>query len=299
MIENDRVEIGALIRMLRKKKRIKKTELFEGLCSKEVFERIENGKGFTDELLVERLLSRLHIQYRLLEVTLSDEEFERKELRAKIELYVEHRKAEAAEKLLEQYESLNIQRELEQQYILWMRAKLLERANPKMAGEMYRQAFYMTGKGVVLRLLSMEELDMYLGYCRCSKPLSEKEQKELLSWMEKELLQRQIYSYGYFAMRLAKAKEFFLEDDAEHALQICTQCIEILNSKNKSSLFTEFLFLKAKCNAKLYRKNKEECRVDFYMVYYTCLGCGEENMAENVAVYCKEEFGWHITDAVK
>ena len=292
MIKNDRVEIGALIRTLRKKKKIKQTELFQGLCTKEVFERIEKGRGFKDELLVERLLSRLHMQYRLLEVTLSDEDFVRKELRARIELYAEYKDIDNAKKFLQQYESSQMQGKLDRQYVLWMRARMLEMKNREEAGRMYQQAFLMTGEGVARRLLSGEELDMYLGYCRCSNTLTGKEQKELLFWMEKELLQRQIYPYGYFATQYAEAEKLFFEGAGEQALQICNQCIDLLNSKNKSSMFTEFLFLQAKCIAKLNGEKKQEYREAFYMVFYTCLGLGEESMAGKVVTYCKEEFGW-------
>lgn len=299
ILKNELVEIGALIKMLRKREKIKQTELFEGLCTKEVFERIETGKDFTNELLLERLFSRLHMQYRLLELTLSDDDFARKELRSKIELCVEKQQAERAEELLRQYAAMKKCGKLEEQYILWMRARMLENGKRQEAGEMYRQAFMMTGENVERRLLSVEELEMYHGYRRCLKPLAKAEQEDWLFWMENELFQRQIYPSSYFIIQREEAEKRYAASQWEAALEICRKCIEVLNSRNKSYFLTEFLFLQAKCRERLKAESKEETYEEFRMVYYTSIAFGEEIFAEKVAVYCEEELGWHITDVVK
>lgn len=299
LVQNDLVEVGTLIRMLRKRKKIKQTELFHGLCTKEVFEHIESGKGFTDELLIERLLSRLHVQYHLLELTLSDEAFERKELRAAIELCVEKQDTEQAKQLLQAYERMNHNGNLELQYFLWVKARLLENDNRKEAGALYQKAFLLTGANVERRMLSSEEVEMYLGYRRCLEPLSEKEQTEILQWIEKELFQRQIYPKSYFLIQRDIAEKYYHAEQWQAAWDICEVCISVLNSKNKTCCLTEFLFLRARCREKLLAGDREEQQEEFRMVYYTCLAFGMVADAEKVLDYCREEPGWDIINAAQ
>ena len=299
LVQKDLVEVGTLIRMLRKRKKIKQTELFHGLCTKEVFERIEKGKGFTNELLIERLFSRLHMQSKLLDLTLSDIDFERKELRAQIELCVEKNQVTLIEELLYRYEMLEKQGKLDKQYILWTRARVKEFFNYLEAGKLYKQAFLMTGENVKRGLLSEEELDMYLGYRRCLKPLTREEQNNLLCWIEEEFFKYQVFPRSYFITKLAEAENNYIAGRIELAAEICTKCIEILNNKNMTSCLVEFLFLMAKCRKSLLEKDENVIYESFREVFYTCLAFGEDAMAEKVAVYCKEEMGWHIIDVVK
>lgn len=288
ILKAESVEIGALIRMLRKKKKIRQKDLFEGLCTKEVFERIETGKGFTNELLIERLFSRLHMQSKLLDLTLSDIDFERKELRAQIELCVEKNHVTPMEELLYQYEMLEKQGKLDKQYILWTRARIMEPFNCLEAGKLYKQAFLLTGENVKHGLLSEEELDMYLGYRRCLEPLTKEEQNNLLCWIEDEFFQYQIFPHSYFTTKLAEANNNYIIGRIEAATEICTKCIEILNNKNMTYYLTGFLFLLAKCRKSLLKGNENKIFEGFREVFYTCLAFGEDAMAEMVAVYCKE-----------
>lgn len=299
IIKSELVEVGALLHALRKKKKIKQTELFSGLCTKEVFERIEKGKGMPNELLVERLFSRLHFQYRLLERTLSDQDFFKKELRFSLERYMELEQWSEAEKLLQQYEQ-NIEKNvLERQYVFWKRGQMLESAQPEQAGKWYRDAFLLTMEEPEYKVLSEEELDMYLGYRRCLQPMQRQEMEEMLHWIEKVMFSGQIYPNCYFKTGYQLAETLFLEGKYEEAEKRCESCLCALNKGSKEFLMTELLFLKAKCAAKSDIKCKEDIFQEFMISYYVGKAIGEEKLAEIVEKYCEEELGWRIINAVK
>lgn len=80
------MEISELIRELRIEKKINQDALYGGLCKRKVYFQLENGDVIMDELLSERLFSRVHVQYRLLDIMLSDENFWQKECRYEINL---------------------------------------------------------------------------------------------------------------------------------------------------------------------------------------------------------------------
>ncbi|MBP3595137.1 MAG: hypothetical protein J6J44_11450 [Lachnospiraceae bacterium] len=299
IIKSELVEVGALLRALRKKKKIKQTELFSGLCTKEVFARIEKGKGMPNELLVERLFSRVHFQYRLLERTLSDQDFFRKELRFSLERCIELQQWDEAELLLLQYEQ-NVEMDvLERQYVFWKRGQLLESAQTEQAGKWYREAFLLTMEEPENKVISEEELDMYLGYRRCLQPMQRQEMEEMLQWIEKFMFSGQIYPNCYFKTGYQLAETLFFEGKYTEAEKRCESCLCALNKGSKEFLMTAFLFLKAKCAAKSDTKCKEEIYRDFLTSYYVGKAIGEEKLAETVEKYCEEELGWRIINAVK
>lgn len=299
IIKSELVEVGALLRALRKKKKIKQTELFSGLCTKEVFERIEKGKGMPNELLVERLFSRLHFQYRLLERTLSDQDFFKKELRFSLERCMEQKQWDKAEILLQQYEQKVDKDILDKQYVFWKRGQLLESAQTDQAGKWYRDALLLTMEEPENKVISEEELDMYLGYRRCLQPMQRQEIEETLHWIEKVMFSGQIYPNCYFKTGYQLAETLFSEGKYKEAEKWCESCLCALNKGSKEFLLTAFLFLKAKCAAKSDTKSKEEIFQEFLICYYVGKAIGEQKLAGTVEKYCEEELGWRIINAVK
>lgn len=87
----EELEIGEVIRELRIEIDIPQKILYYGLCTRRQYIQLENGEVIMDEYLSERLLSRLHIQYRLMDIMLDDDNFWQKECRhaVRIAMYKE------------------------------------------------------------------------------------------------------------------------------------------------------------------------------------------------------------------
>ena len=114
----EKMEISDMIRELRIEKKISQDVLYAGLCGRKKYFQLENGDAIMDELLSECLFSRLHVQYRLVDIMLSDENFWQKECRHEINLQIHKKCWEKAESLLAEYEVKAPQTVLHQQYVL-------------------------------------------------------------------------------------------------------------------------------------------------------------------------------------
>ena len=118
-------EMCELIRNFRYEQGISQQELYQGLCSKKEYFQMENGNSEIDELLFEQLLSRLHVQYRLFDIMLDDDHFDRMECRHNIKLCLQKEQWEKAEQLLREYVSMAPNSNLHQQYVQAKRAELM------------------------------------------------------------------------------------------------------------------------------------------------------------------------------
>ncbi len=300
-------DMCGLIREVRCERGISQDVLYEGLCNKKVYFQIESGGSELDELLYETLLSRLHVQQRLFDVLLNDEEFDRMECRHKIDVCIKKEQWEQVEKLLCEYELLAPTNNLHQQYVLAKRAELMYQTGQK-AGQQFKEALELTlslkeiekriqGNGVI----GTEELWMYYRYRSCEKEFSEEEYEKFLSMVERFFLEKQIYTEVYFETAYQHALMLYKMQEYVRGREACGKMISWVKKGKKSFCLPQILFLDAIMGMRL-RRNAEQEKELFQQCkqgYYTSLCFGKLEMAKKMASYCEEEFGWHIIGQVK
>ncbi len=307
IIEQSRIELSELIKELRVEKKISQTELYKGLCSKKAYERMELGEGVADELLVELLFSRLHAQYRLLDIMLDDMDFWKKESRAEIDRLIQQKKWKTAGEKLSEYEEKAIGKsKLQKQYVISKRAQVLYlQGEEAQAGELFLSALKLTMAPEELErrlaksgVVSVEEVWMYSMYRKCCVPFGLEELGELFSRVEKMFLKNQIYEEVSFEIGYWYCCGLLKKEKYDLCSEICWKLIEYLKAGRAKSRVSEFYCLDAISKMK---KDKTEtqsvqCRQQFKMAYYTSLAIFDLQTAEKIAAYAKEEYGWHITD---
>ena len=80
--------------------------------------------------------------------------------------------------------------------------------------------------------------------------------------------------------------------------EVCKKAITWLKRGVKSFHLSEFYFLDAIAGMKLKHETEEaqELFQQCKMAYYVSMSFGEKDMSEQIKMYCKENYGWHITD---
>lgn len=298
------MELSEVIRELRIEQKVAQAELYVGLCSKKAYLHLESGAGVLDELLSERLMSRLHIQYKLFEIMLGDEDFWQKECRRRINRLMQQKKWEEAGLLLEEYKERALVNELHKQYVRSRQAQLLKNTDRDKAGELFREALELTmtipelekrrkGSGVV----SEEEMWMYLEYRDCRQPLSMEEYPVLLKEMERMFLENQIYAECYFETAFQYARKLLEQEFYVQCYNVCEKTIQILKDNIKRFHLAEFYFMEAAAKMRLRHTNEEEQELfqQCKMAYYVSLSFLDEETAKKIERYSREEYGWHIT----
>lgn len=302
------MEISELVRELRVEKGVRQEVLYQGLCSRKRYFQLENGGVIMDELLSERLFSRLHVQYRLVDIMLDDEQFWQKECRHEVNIHIRKKCREKAEELLKEYEEKAPQTEIHIQYVQAKRSEIYWRTGKEGAGEMFRKALEITMPVSELEkrlkdsgVISEDELWMYFCYRLCENPFSIEEYALFLESVERWFLTAQIYAEVYFetayqfAVVLQQAGQFAL------CREICQKAISWLKSGFKTYHLPEFYFMDAIAGMRLNPAKEEEKNLlqQCKMAYYVGLSFGEEEVAEELKRHCEEEFLWHITDSAK
>lgn len=301
----ENLEIGELIRELRIERKVKQNVLFDGLCARKTYFQLENGEVVMDELLSERLFSRLHVQYRLLDVMLNDNQFWQKECRHEIGVQICKRCWEKAESLLNEYEEWAPKEKLHMQYILGKRAEIFLKTGQGKTGEKFREALEVTmpveefekrlnGNGVIAE----EELWLYFCYRTCDNPFTEKEYTLFLERVEEWFLSAQIYAEVYFEASYQFVCELWSTEQYTLCREVCEKAITWLKRGVKSFHLAEFHALDAMAGMKLKHEPEEERNLfqQCKMAYYVGVSFGEKEMAEQIKVQCEEVFGWHITE---
>jgi len=299
----EKMEISTLIRELRKEKKIQQDVLYKGLCKSKVYFQMENGDVIMDELLSESLFSRLHVQYRLMDIMLNDDNFWQKECRYEINTLLHRRCWEQVERLLVEYEERAPKVKIHTQYILAKRAELLFQTKQETCGVVFREALELTMSisEIEKRLqdsgvISTEELWMYFRYRSCEKPLSLEEYALLLEKVERWFLSAQIYAEIYFEAAYQYALELWEIERYVTCREICEKAIYWLKCGLKSFHLAEFYFLDAMAGMKL--KHREDEEKAFFqqckMAYYVSLSFGEKEIADKILKCCWEELEWHI-----
>ncbi|MBP3567534.1 MAG: hypothetical protein J6K04_00065 [Lachnospiraceae bacterium] len=301
----ENLEIGELIRELRIDRNVKQNVLFYGLCARKTYFQLENGEVVMDELLSERLFSRLHVQYRLLDIMLDDDNFWQKECRHEIEVQMKRHCLEKAESLLKEYEDRTPKATIHTQYVLAKRAEILFETGQEKSGELFRKALELTmavaeleerlkGNGVI----SEEELWLYFRYRTCENPFSMEEYISFLERVEELFLSAQLYAESYFEAAYQYACALWNTEQYTLCREVCEKAITWLKRGVKSFRLSEFYFLDAMAGMNLKHEPEEEQNLfqKCKMAYYIGISFGEEEAAEQIKVQCEEEFGWHITD---
>ena len=87
----EKMELSELIRELRYEKGISQTVLYQGLCTRKQYVQLEYGEAVIDELLADRICSRLHVQYKMIDIILDEEQFWLRECRYGIRVQMQKR----------------------------------------------------------------------------------------------------------------------------------------------------------------------------------------------------------------
>ena len=300
----ERMEVSELIRELRIEKGVCQEILYQGLCTRKKYFQLENGEVVMDELLSERLFSRLHVQYKLIDIMLDDDNFWQKECRHEISIQMQKMAWEKTEGLLKEYEDRAAKTELHTQYVLAKRAELGLKSGRDKCGPLFLEALELTmpvqelecrlqGNGVI----SENELLWYFYYRICDKPFSMDEYAFFLERMEELLLYAQIYGEVYFEAAYCYA--CFLTEMEQYVVcrKICQKAILWLKRGVKNYHLPEFHFLDAMAGMKLKHESEEERKLfqQCKMAYYVSMSFDEKNVAEKIKKQCKENYGWHIT----
>lgn len=297
------LEVSSLIRKIRKQKRISQEVLYQGLCTKKTYQRFEQGEGIGDELLAECILSRLHVQYRLFGMVLSDKDFLLKEQRYEIGLQLVRGNLRRAEKLLADYEKNAKDTITRRQYIQWKRAEILQEKDKEAAGKLALQALELTlsleeveQRFKTKVVLSEQELELYLLYRKCLDEFSLKESEGVIKKLNQQYVKEKVGIHGYFELAYSYGKKLFEEGRYAECGENSRLRIQELNQGNRRDFFVELYFIGAIAGMKMESiKDKKELFQEMKTVYYIANAFNKKGIAEEVKKYCQEEFEWHIT----
>lgn len=300
----EELEISEVIRELRIERDIPQKILYYGLCTRKQYIQLENGEVIMDEYLSERLLSRMRVQYRLLDIMLDDDNFWQKECRYKVRTYMYKAAWEKAGTLLKEYEERAPKTELHMQYVLAKRAEINWNSGKETSGTAFLKALELTMpvKELETRLkengvIAEDELMWYFLYRLCEKPFSMEEYALFLKKLEEQFLSVQIYAEIYFeaayrfVLTLWKAEQYVV------CRNVCQKAIEVLKLGIKKFHLAEFYFYDAIAGMRLrhVQKEEQELFLQCKMAYYTAMSFGKTESGRKIQKYCEEELGWHIT----
>lgn len=299
------MEVSELIRELRIEKKVRQEVLYKGLCSRKKYFQLENGEVVMDEFLSERLFSRLHVQYRLIDIMLDDNNFWQKECRHEINLQLHKRDWEKAESLLKEYEKRAPKIKLHTQYVMARRAEIRLKTGQEKDGRAFREALELTMPVAELEhrlksngIVAEDELWMYFCYRVCDNPFPVDEYLLFLERVEEVFLSVQIYAEVYFEAAYQCAYTLWQGEQLGLCREICQKAIAWLKRGVKSFRLPEFYFLDAMAGMKLMPEPEEERKLfqQCKMAYYVSLSFNEKETAEEIRKQSKENYGWHITD---
>lgn len=300
-------EMCELIREFRYHQGISQQELYKGLCNKKEYFQLESGDSVIDELLFEQLLSRLHVQHRLFDIMLDDDQFDRMKCRHNIKLCLQKKQWEKAEQLLQEYESMAPNNNLHQQYVLAKRAEILYQTG-QTAEQKFKEALELTleVKELERRLqnsgvISEDELWMYYRYRNCEQEFTEEEYRLFVDTIERCFLEHQIYPEVYYEVAYQYALKLHKLQKYVQCREVCEKTIAELKLGKKTFCLPQVLFLDAVTGMRL-RHDAEQERELFQQckqAYYISLSFCKTEMAQKMQAYCEEEFGWHIIEQAR
>lgn len=299
----EELEISEVIRELRIEKGIPQKILYYGLCTRRQYIQLENGEVIMDEYLSERLLSRLHVQYRLLDIMLDDDNFWQKQCRHRVRTHMYKEAWEKADTLLKEYEERAPKTELNMQYVLAKRAEINWNSGKETSGTAFLKALELTMPVIELEtrlkengIIAEDELMWYFLYRLCEKPFSLEEYALFLEKLEKQFLSVQIYVEVYFEAAYQYVLALWKQEQYVVCRNVCQKAIEMLKLGIKKFHLAEFYFYDAIAGMQLRHEHKEEQELFMQckMAYYTAISFGKTEIGRKIQEYAKEELGWHI-----
>lgn len=279
--------IGIVLSYYREKYGLSMAQVCEGICSPATMFRIEEGFREVDSLVSGTLLSRIGKQVLEFELLLNEEDYNLFRLRKEIDRSIAERNMDAADKLLQKYQSVMPKKQvIHEQYYLWGKAELLQKrgASKEEIKAVLNEAILLTKPFFGKRkntsdLYSEMEIKLFLGLIRFS---------EDISWKEAELKRMLLFIRKYDSKKIKEQAEMSIlkelasiqeeKGDAQKELEYIEQALTLVKESRTMRGLAELHFKKAGLLKELMQRNKDmqqkyqkQCQVELTMAYYTAL----------------------------
>ena len=279
--------IGIVLSYYREKYGLSMAQVCEGICSPATMFRIEEGFREVDSLVSGTLLSRIGKQVLEFELLLNEEDYNLFRLRKEIDRSIAERNMDAADKLLQKYQSVMPKKQvLHEQYYLWGKAELLQKrgASKEEIKAVLNEAILLTKPFFGKRkntsdLYSEMEIKLFLGLIQFS---------EDISWKEAELKRMLLFTRKYDSKKIKEQAEMSIlkelasiqeeKGDAQKELEYIEQALTLVKESRTMRGLAELHFKKAGLLKELMQRNKDmqqkyqkQCQVELTMAYYTAL----------------------------
>lgn len=279
--------IGIVLSYYREKYGLSMAQVCEGICSPATMFRIEEGFREVDSLVSGTLLSRIGKQVLEFELLLNEEDYNLFRLRKEIDRSIAERNMDAADKLLQKYQSVMPKKQvIHEQYYLWGKAELLQKrgASKEEIKAVLNEAILLTKPFFGKRkntsdLYSEMEIKLFLGLIQFS---------EDISWKETELKRMLLFTRKYDSKKIKEQAEMSIlkelasiqeeKGDAQKELEYIEQALTLVKESRTMRGLAELHFKKAGLLKELMQRNKDmqqkyqkQCQVELTMAYYTAL----------------------------
>ena len=279
--------IGIVLSYYREKYGLSMAQVCEGICSPATMFRIEEGFREVDSLVSGTLLSRIGKQVLEFELLLNEEDYNLFRLRKEIDRSIAERNMDAADKLLQKYQSVMPKKQVvHEQYYLWGKAELLQKrgASKEEIKAVLNEAILLTKPFFGKRkntsdLYSEMEIKLFLGLIQFS---------EDISWKEAELKRMLLFTRKYDSKKIKEQAEMSIlkelasiqeeKGDAQKELEYIEQALTFVKESRTMRGLAELHFKKAGLLKELMQRNKDmqqeyqkQCQVELTMAYYTAL----------------------------
>ena len=279
--------IGIVLSYYREKYGLSMAQVCEGICSPATMFRIEEGFREVDSLVSGTLLSRIGKQVLEFELLLNEEDYNLFRLRKEIDRSIAERNMDAADKLLQKYQSVMPKKQvIHEQYYLWGKAELLQKrgASKEEIKAVLNEAILLTKpffgkKKNTSDLYSEMEIKLFLGLIQFS---------EDISWKEAELKRMLLFTRKYDSKKIKEQAEMSIlkelasiqeeKGDAQKELEYIEQALTLVKESRTMRGLAELHFKKAGLLKELMQRNKDmqqkyqkQCQVELTMAYYTAL----------------------------
>lgn len=276
-------------------------KVYRNICDKRTFEQIIEGKRDIDILMLEFLLSRMHMQKNYMDIILSDYEFDLNEKRLLLENRINTNKTDEAARLLEEYRVICPKNKVHQQYILLKQIQIEQKKGIDIAPERFQEALELTMSLSVCRervksdfVISESEIVLYVGFLKAQGVLDRKKTKILMTRIQKFFLENHICLKIYFELGLHLSRLCLEAGKYEEGIALCDDLMDKLSDASREYYACEILFQWAKLLQK--SGNTSLSKWKFQEAYYVAVGYMERELAEEIRKYIQEETKWHITD---
>lgn len=290
--------IGIVLSYYREKYGLSMAQVCEGICSPATMFRIEEGFREVDSLVSGTLLSRIGKQVLEFGLLLNEEDYNLFRLRKEIDRSIAERNMDAADKLLQKYQSVMPKKQvLHEQYYLWGKAELLQKrgASKEEIKAVLNEAILLTKPFFGKRkntsdLYSEMEIKLFLGLIQFS---------EDISWKEAELKRMLLFTRKYDSKKIKEQAEMSIlkelasiqeeKGDAQKELEYIEQALTLVKESRTMRGLAELHFKKAGLLKELMQRNKDmqqeyqkQCQVELTMAYYTALVMNNVELVQKI-----------------